>query len=81
MSYSLFPMAGFQVTIHGRFWVTAEGEDSRSLSEISPPAPPLPLSITKYQQEFVAVPRDRPLIRQKPSITATDERKARFAPF
>jgi len=24
MSYYLFPMAGFQVTLHGRFWVTAE---------------------------------------------------------
>ena len=31
MSYSLFPMAGFQVTIHGRFWVTAEVEDYSKL--------------------------------------------------
>jgi len=35
MSYPLFPLAGFQVTIHGRFWVGPALKDRRQIDLVA----------------------------------------------
>jgi hypothetical protein len=42
-----YPLAGFEVTIIGRFWVTAEEKETAEASQL-PPLPALTLRVVAY---------------------------------
>lgn len=40
MSRTLLPLAGFEVTLNGRFWVTAEGDPAGDAADVDIPGSP-----------------------------------------